>query len=243
MYNPQYPYSQAPGLGYQSPAAIEARVPGFIASVFAWMTVGLAVTGVIAFLTANAIVNSPTIADTVYGSPVIFIGVLVVQLVLVLAISAAATRLPMPVATFLFLLYAAINGVWISGLFLIYSSDSIERAFYVTAGTFAIMAIVGYTTRMNLSRLGPILFMGLIGIILATLVNFFFHSDIIQTVVTYLGVLIFVGLTAYDTQKLKRLAMSGGTSGGLAIRGALMLYLDFLNLFLFILRILGRSRN
>lgn len=244
MFNQQQPYGQgySPAAGYSYPGAVDQPVPQFMAGVFGWMTVGLAVTGVVAFLTAN----SPTLLNLIYGNPVVPIVLLIASFVMVFVISGVVARLSPAVATFLFLVYGALNGLWLSGIFLaytVYSPGALARAFWVSAGMFAIMALIGFTTRIDLTRFGPILFMGLIGIIIASVVNFFLHSPAVYWIVTYVGVVIFLGLTAYDTQRIKRLAASGAKSGSLAIRGALMLYLDFLNLFLFMLRIFGGGRN
>jgi FtsH-binding integral membrane protein len=181
----------------------------------------------------------------IYNPPVIFFGLLILEIILVITLAAAIMRLPTGVATTLFIVYAALNGLTLSGIFYAYTASSLASTFFITAGTFGVMGFYGYTTKRDLTRIGNLALMALLGVILATVVNFFVHLAIIYWVTTYLGVLIFVALIAYDTQKLKRMnAAAGGDSARrLSILGALMLYLDFINLFLFLLRIFGRQRN
>lgn len=207
--------------------------------VYGWMTVGLLVTSATAAATAYA----TPISDFVFGNAAVFIGLLLLELLLVVALSAAAPRLPPGPATALFLGYAALNGVTLSAILLLYTGASIASTFAIAAGTFAAMSLYGLATKRDLTRLGNLALMALIGIILASLVNLFFQSAAIYWLVTYLGVAIFVGLTAADTQKIRR-AMAAPTAGGgtIAIVGALTLYLDFINLFLLLLRIFGRPR-
>ena len=207
----------------------------FLQRVFAWMFVGLLVTAA----AAAAIGSSDALLTDITANPVLLIVLFVAQLGLVIAISARADRMSPALATGLFLLYSATNGVIFALIFELYTAQSIFTAFLVTAGMFGAMALYGYVTKTDLSRLGAILFMALIGLILATIVNFFVASGALYWITTYAGVAIFAGLTAYDVQKIKR--YEGGQ--GDAIRGALSLYLDFINLFLFLLRIFGQSRN
>jgi FtsH-binding integral membrane protein len=172
----------------------------------------------------------------------------VVQLVLVFVISAAINKINANVATGLFLLYAALNGVTLSIIFAVYASATIGGAFLITAGTFAAMSVYGFTTGRDLTRLGSLCFMGLIGIILASVVSMFVHSSMLNVAINYIGVLVFVGLTAYDTQRLKSVATQtqndAAMAARLSINGALMLYLDFLNLFLMILSLMsGNDRR
>ncbi len=161
-----------------------------------------------------------------------------------MAISSAINRLSLTTATLLFVLYSVINGATLSFIFVLYTMSSIASVFFITAGTFAVMALIGYTTKTDLSSMGKILFMALIGLIIATIVNIFLKSSLMETVVSYIGVLIFVGLTAYDSQKIKQMLMmapdAGEAAQKLALLGALSLYLDFVNLFIYLLRIFGR---
>jgi FtsH-binding integral membrane protein len=205
------------------------------------MMVGLAVTGLIALFTAT----SPSMVALIYDNPYIFFGLLILQIILVVTLSAAIMRLPTGVATTIFIVYAALTGITLSGIFLYFSTDSLASTFFVTAGTFGVMGFYGYTTKRDLTRIGNLALMALLGLILATVVNFFIQNTAVYWITTYLGVLIFVALIAYDTQKLKRLSATsaGDTARRLSLLGALMLYLDFINLFLFLLRIFGRQRN
>ena len=161
-----------------------------------------------------------------------------------MSISAAINKLSLTTATLLFVLYSVINGATLSFIFAIYTMSSIASVFFITAGTFAVMAVIGYTTKKDLTSMGKILFMALIGIIIATIVNIFLKSTGLQMIVSYLGVLIFVGLTAYDSQKIKQMLLMAPDAGEgaqkIALLGALSLYLDFVNLFIYLLRIFGR---
>ncbi|MDE5567541.1 MAG: Bax inhibitor-1/YccA family protein [Muribaculaceae bacterium] len=166
---------------------------------------------------------------------------LIAEIGLVIAITGAIRRLSSAAATGLFYLFAAVNGLALAPIFIVYTSHSIAVTFFVTAGTFAAMSIYGYFTSSDLSKMGSILFMALIGLIIASVVNLFLHSDTMMWIITYAGVLIFVGLTAWDTQQIKNMAIQMDTAsvGKLATIGALTLYLDFINLFLYLLRIFG----
>lgn len=225
-----------PSIGQSS-----TRQNTLLSQVYAWMTAGLLVTSVAAAVT----VYSPPISDFIFGNIAVFIGLLILGLILVFTLSATAAHLSPSVATALFILYAALNGVTLSAILLIYTGASIASTFVVTAGTFAAMSLYGFTTKRDLTRIGSIALMALIGIILASLVNFFFQSAAIYWAVTYLGIAIFVGLTAADTQKIKRVMAEADAAGtdNMAIIGALTLYLDFVNLFLLLLRIFGRTRG
>ena len=166
---------------------------------------------------------------------------LIIEIGLVIAITGSIRRLSSAAATGLFYLFAAVNGLALAPIFIVYTSHSIAVTFFVTAGTFAAMSIYGYFTSNDLSKMGSILFMALIGLIIASVVNLFLHSDTMMWIITYAGVLIFVGLTAWDTQQIKNMAiqMDSASAGKLATIGALNLYLDFINLFLYLLRIFG----
>jgi uncharacterized protein len=225
------------------PAVPSVAVPqGFMTRVFGWMVLGLLVTAA----SAGVIGASDSLLTAVTDSPVLLMVVFLAQLGLVVAISGAVDRLSVPVAVGLFLLYAALNGVIFAFVFELYTSQSIFTTFLVAASMFGAIAFYGATTKSDLTRLGPILFGALIALIEATVVNIFVASSGLYWVTTYAGVLIFAGLTAYDMQKLTQYGRAAGPSGEqqsrMAIRGALALYLDFINLFLFLLRIFGRSR-
>ncbi|MDR3578117.1 MAG: Bax inhibitor-1/YccA family protein [Anaerolineaceae bacterium] len=216
---------------------------GFLVRVYAWMTLGLVITTVSAFFTLAI----PGVIETIFSNTFIFIGLLVAELALVIILSAAINRFPPAVAGLLFTGYAVLNGVTLSLIFLEYTSSTIAVTFGVTACTFGVMTLFGFTTHRDLTKLGSLLIMALIGMVLASVVNLFFNNDVVYWITTYVGVLIFVGLVAYDTQKLKRMSLTVGGNGELAQRasilGALALYLDFINLFLLLLRILGRRRR
>jgi FtsH-binding integral membrane protein len=214
----------------------------FVARVYNWMGLGLATTAVVALMTAS----SPALLHIIFGSQLVFFGLIVAELGLVMALSAAINRLQATTAILMFFGYSALNGLTLSAIFLAYTSASIANTFFVTAGTFGLMSLYGYTTRRDLTSWGSFLFMGLIGIILASLVNLFMRSEMIYWLVTYAGVIVFVGLSAYDSQQIKQMALQGfgdeETERKSAVIGALRLYLDFVNLFLMLLNIFGRRR-
>lgn len=225
-----------------SPQAVAAERQRFMVKVYNWMTAGLATTGAMAFYVAN----NETMLRLIVQNKILFFLLIVAQLGLVFYLSAAAHKMTPSQATGTFILYAGLNGVTFSFIFLAYTASSIASAFIVTAGTFGAMSLYGYTTQKDLTSWGSFLFMGLIGIIIASLVNMFLNNPTIGWITTYAGVLIFVGLTAYDTQKIKMMNVLGneGTPEDHkeSIIGALTLYLDFINLFLMILRIMGDRR-
>jgi len=212
----------------------------FFNTVYAWMATGLALTAVVAWWVST---QPQLVAQLGMGT---FIVLFIIQIGLVIAISAAINKINATVATALFLLYAALNGVTLSGIFLIYSQASLAGAFFVTAGMFGAMSVVGFVLKTDLTRFRNLFMMALIGFVIASVVNIFFASSTMYWIITYAGVVIFTGLTAYDTQRLKQIAYA--TAGDprmasrLAISGALSLYLDFLNLFLMMLRIMGTRR-
>jgi len=214
----------------------------FVSKVYGWMCAALMTTALLSYYT----VSSPQILNFVFHNQFLFIGLILAELALVIALSAAINKLSAVAATTMFFLYSALTGITLSVVFIAYTAESLTTAFLVTAGTFGAMSVYGYTTKRDLTSLGNLLFMGLIGIIIASVVNMFFASTWLYTLTTYAGVLIFVGLTAYDTQKIKR--MGGMFKEGSdverkgAIIGALRLYLDFINLFLMMLRLFGRRR-
>ena len=222
--------------------AVAAEQQRFMVRVYNWMTAGLVITGVMALYVAN----SETMVRIVHGNSFVTIILIVAQLGLVVYLSAGIQKMSASQAMGMFILYAGLTGVTFSFIFLAYTMSSIASTFLVTAGTFSAMSFYGYTTKKDLTSWGSFLFMGLIGIIIASVVNMFLQSEAIHWIVTYAGVLIFVGLTAYDTQKIKEMNVLGneGTEEDTkeAIIGALKLYLDFINLFLMLLRIMGDRR-
>ncbi|MHC1683316.1 MAG: Bax inhibitor-1 family protein [Clostridiaceae bacterium] len=210
----------------------------YMTKIYGWMSLALALSGFVAFFTST----NETLMIRIYQNPMVLIGLVISQFALVFLISAGIRRISTPAATAAFLVYSVLNGFTLSYIFILYASSTIFNAFFITAGTFAVFSIYGLTTKKDLTGLGSLLFMGLIGIIIASLVNMFFASSMMTMIISYVAVLIFVGLTAYDTQKLKEYYYQSNGSEftrNLAIVGALMLYLDFINLFLNILRILN----
>jgi FtsH-binding integral membrane protein len=203
------------------------------------MTLGLALTGAVAL----AVAHSPAALDILLGNRILFYALLFGQLGLVFALSAMATRVSTAVAALMFFAYAALTGVTFSTLFLVYTASSVAGTFFVTAGAFAGLSFFGTATKRDLSAVGRFGLFALIGIILASLVNMFLRSGGLEWLITCVGVLLFAGLTAYDTQRLKELFQRSETSANLPLVGALTLYLDFINMFLFLLRILGDRRR
>jgi FtsH-binding integral membrane protein len=225
-----------------TPAIATTDAQGFLTKVFGWMFAGLLLTA----LVAGAIGSNEDLLTTITESPWIMIGLIVLQLGLVIAISAAIERISPAVALGLFFLYAASVGVLFAFIFELYTTQSIFTTFLITAGMFGALAVWGAITDADLSKVGSIAFMALIGLILATVVNIFWANSTLYWITTYAGVAIFAALTAYDMQKLKQIGQQGLTGeaeGRAAILGALSLYLDFINLFLFLLRIFGQERS
>jgi len=226
---------------YQDPEAVAEMQRGFITRVYGWMTAGLMVTAGAALLTIFTGLMTVLAANSW-----IFLGLMVGELVLVIALTAAINRMSPVVAGLAFFGYATLNGVTLAILVLVYTSASIFETFFIAACAFGVMTLFGYTTRRDLTAVGSLAIMGLIGILLASLVNIFFQNSVMYWIITYAGVLIFIGLIAYDTQRLKNMAVGLGEDGELvnkaSIMGALRLYLDFINLFLMLLRIFGRRR-
>jgi len=220
----------------RSSSDVERR---FMASVYRWMTLGLGLTAIVAFVVAG----SQDALRFVIGNRIVFFGLIIAELGLVIAISAAANRLSAAAAGGLFLLYSALNGATLSVVLLAYTGSSVALAFVTTAGTFGAMSAFATVTRRDLSSWGSFLFMGLIGIVLASVVNVFLRSNAMSFVLSCAAVVVFTGLAAYDTQKLRALARAGGGSAAMPVNGALALYLDFVNLFLALLRLLGNRRD
>ena len=222
--------------------AIAGEQQRFMVRVYNWMGAGLALTGGMAWFTST----NETILNILVNNPMLFMVLFLVELGLVFYLAARVMNMSESQAMGVFFLYASLNGVTLAPLFLLYTSASLASTFMVTAGMFGAMSFYGYTTKKDLTSLGGFLFMGLIGIIIASIVNMFMNSSALYWIISYAGILIFVGLTAYDTQKIKEMNILGneGTEEDTkeAIRGALSLYLDFINLFLMLLRVMGDRR-
>jgi hypothetical protein len=230
---------------FSRPMSIDAHAAEqqrFMVRVYNWMAAGLAITGFMAFYVSS----SPAMMNILFGNPIVPIILIIAQIGLVFWLASRVMQMSVSQATGVFLLYAGLTGVTFSTLFVVYTSASITSTFLVTAGTFGAMSLYGYTTKKDLTSWGSFLFMGLIGLIIASVVNMFMQNSMMSTIISYAGVLIFVGLTAYDTQKIKEMNIIGneGTDEDTkeAIQGALTLYLDFINLFLMLLRLMGDRR-
>ena len=222
-------------------ARADAAVSQFMTKVYGWMSFAMFLTALMAWTVAN----SEAAISFIFGNPIVFYGLIIGELALVWIISASLNRLSLGMISSLFVFYSLLNGATLSVIFLVYTAESIASTFVVTGLTFGAMSIYGFTTKKDLSGWGNILFMALIGLIIASIANLFFANSTLYWIVTYAGILIFVGLTAYDTQKLKNMSYQISdeqTAGKWAIRGALSLYLDFINLFLLLLRLLGSRR-
>jgi FtsH-binding integral membrane protein len=219
----------------------DERVGAFLSKVYGWMFIGLLVTAVVAFFVAS----SQALIETIVLNRVLIWVILFAQLGLVFYLSARVDKVAPTTAAGLFLLYSALVGVTSSIILLVYTAASIVSAFVVTAGMFGAMAVFGTITKRSLAGLGQFMFMGLIGLILAMIVGLFWQNDALQFVISVVGVLIFTGLTAYDAQRLKQMAVAlpDGSVGSYAVVGALSLYLDFINLFFMLLRLMGGRRD
>ena len=222
---------------------MSAAFPVLMRKVYLWMTLALAITG----FTAYYVATNEALITALVTNQLLFWGLAIGELALVIGLSAAINRLSLTTATLMFVLYSVINGATMSFIFLLYTASSITSVFFITAGTFAVMALFGYFTKTDLTSMGKILMMALIGIIIATIVNIFTKSQGLAVILNYLGVLVFVGLTAYDSQKIKQMLQMAPDAGEgaqkIALLGALSLYLDFINLFLYMLRIFGSRRD
>jgi len=222
---------------------LSTAFPALMRKVYLWMTMALGITA----LSAYGVASNPNMLQLIYGNSMVIWLLIIAELGLVMYTTARIDRLSLTTATTLFVIYSALNGITLSSVFLAYAMTTIGQVFVITAGTFAAMAAYGYFTKTDLSKIGNILFMALIGLVIATLVNLFMKSAMLDMALSYIGVLIFVGLTAWDSQKIKVMLASrqdvGETSQKIALMGALTLYLDFINLFLYLLRIFGRSND
>jgi hypothetical protein len=223
----------------------EVLVSDYVRSVYNWMGIGLALTGFVAYYVSS----SESILRLVFGNPLLLMVLIVAELGLVFAIAGMVNRMSAGTATALFVIYSGLNGVTLSSIFLVYVQASIVSTFFVCAATFIACSLYGWTTKKDLTSLGGFMMMGLIGIVIASLVNLFLQSSAPSAIISYIGVFIFIGLTAYDTQKIKNMAMTqpANLDGAIirkgAILGALSLYLDFINLFLMLLSIFGQRRD
>lgn len=215
----------------------QSVVGAFMTKVYSWMTLALFITGIVAMYVAS----SEQLLTIVFGTKYMFMGLIIAQLGVVWYLSARVSKLSYSTATIMFILYSVLSGVTLSSIFIIYTASSIASTFFITAGTFGIMSLAGFFTKKDLSGFGSIMMMGLIGIIIASVVNYFLQSSTLNYIISYIGVMVFVGLTAYDTQKLKIMAtqLDAEQAKKGSIMGALTLYLDFINLFLYLLRVLG----
>jgi FtsH-binding integral membrane protein len=227
---------------HMSQDAIAGEQQRFMVRVYNWMGAGLALTGVMAWFVST----NETILNILVNNPMLFMVLFIAEIGLVFYLAARVMNMSESQAMGVFFLYASLNGITLAPLFLLYTSASLASTFMVTAGMFGAMSFYGYTTKKDLTSWGGFLFMGLVGIIIASIVNLFMNSSALYWIISYAGILIFVGLTAYDTQKIKEMNILGneGTEEDTkeAIRGALKLYLDFINLFLMLLRVMGDRR-
>lgn len=225
-----------------SQTAAESAAATLFKSLYMQMAAALTITGLVAYFLSESVDFWYFLAENSFA----IWGIFIAQIVLVIWLSARLPKMSMTSATLLFILYSALMGVTMSTVFMIYTMTSIASVFFITAGTFLVMSLIGYFTRIDLTRVGSLLFMALVGLIIASVVNIFLHSDTLYWVVSYAGVVIFVGLTAYDTQKIKNTFIQYGEvdemGQKLALYGAFSLYLDFINLFLHLLRIMGDRR-
>lgn len=232
-------YARSGGLARAD--AIDEGLRAYMLRVYNYMAIGLALTGVAAFGTFLAAASSPEFAQLIYGSPLRWV-IILAPLALVFFLSFRINKMSVSAAQTSFWIYAALVGVSLSSIFLVYTGTSITRVFFITAASFGGLSLFGYTTKRDLSGWGSFLFMGLIGIIIASLVNIWLASSALQFAVSVIGVLVFAGLTAYDTQQIKEMYYEGDSSlvaGRKAVIGALRLYLDFINLFLMLLQLFG----
>jgi hypothetical protein len=237
----QYDYGRrARDLSHAHPAAIDAGLRTHMLRVYNYMAGGLAVTGIVAYGAAAS-----GFYQSIANTPLIWI-VMLAPLAFVLVLGFGIGRMSAATAAIVFIVYAAVMGLSLGSIFLVFTGASIARVFFITAATYGAMSLYGYTTSSDLSRFGAFLFMGLIGIVIASLVNIFVRSDAVQFAISIVGVIVFVGLTAYDTQRIKEMYLESDSeeiAGKKAIMGALALYLDFINLFMLLLQLFGQRRQ
>ena len=223
-----------------SPVSVESR---FFTRVYGWMALGLGLTALVSFLT----VSTPAVLQFVFGSRMVFFGLMIGELALVAWLSGLIGKMSATTAAVVFLAYSGLNGLTLASIFLLYTSSSIATTFVVTGGMFGAMSVWGMVTKRSLDGLGSFAFMGLIGVVIASVVNIFMKSTMLEFVISCVGIIVFLGLTAWDTRKLRSFAAAIGDIDGedgrrMAVRGALALYLDFINLFLMLLRLFGNRR-
>lgn len=222
---------------------LQAAFPALMRKVYGWMALALVITG----LTSYMVASSPSLLYTIYGNQVAFWVMALAELGIVIYVSTRINRISLTTGTMWFIIYSVLNGALMSYIFKVYTATSISTVFFITAGTFAAMAVVGTTTKKDLTRFGGIFFMALIGLLIAIVVNIFLMNTMLDMIISCVGVLIFVGLTAWDSQQIKQALLmapdAGESAQKIALLGALNLYLDFINLFLYLLRIFGRSDN
>ena len=239
-YLNDYEEMSMPGSSRMQQLSMSEAFPILMRKVYTWMALALVITG----FTAYYVATTPSLLSLIYSNQVVLWGLIIAELALVIGLSAAINRLSLTTATLLFVLYSVLNGAMLSSVFLIYTTASIANVFFITAGTFGVMAAYGYFTKKDLTSWGRILLMALIGIIIASVVNIFLRNSMFDLVISYIGVAIFVGLTAYDSQKIKEMMLQAPDASEqaqkIALLGALTLYLDFINLFLYLLRIFGK---
>ena len=222
-------------------AAIDAGLRQFMLSIYNYMTVALVITGLVAF----GVAQSPTALHVIFGTPLKWV-VMLAPLGFVFLFSARIHAMSPSTAQMVFWAFAATMGLSMASIFIVFTGESIARVFFITAATFGATSLYGYTTKTDLSKMGSFMMMGLIGIVIASLVNIFIGSSALQFAISVIGVIVFTGLTAWDTQRLKEMyadAYDRDTLGRVAIMGALNLYLDFINIFMFLLRLLGQTRD
>jgi FtsH-binding integral membrane protein len=234
-------FEVTPSSAFQPVAASAEKVTAFLRSVYGWMFVGLGITSAVAL----SVAASPGLQQAIFANRLVFFGLIIAELGLVFFLSARVQKLAPATAAMLFIAYSALNGATLSFIFLAYTGASIASTFVVTAGMFGALALYGSTTKRSLAGLGHFVGMGLIGLLLAMVVGMFWHASSLQFVISVVGVIVFTGLTAWDAQRLKAMAaaLPDGSTGSYAVVGALSLYLDFINLFLFLLRFMGGRRN
>ncbi len=227
---------------YAAEQQVVAAANTFISKVFGWMGLGLLLTAVVAVITAS----TEAMVVAIFGNPVLFFGLIIGEVAMVFFLSARIRTLSASTATMMFLVYSALNGLTLSILLLVYTASSIYSTFFVTAAMFGAMAGYGYITKRDLTGLGSFMMMGLVGLIIGSVINLFFFNETMYWLLTIVGVIVFVGLTAYDMQKIKLIGanVDAASSEGrkAAIMGALALYLDFINLLIMMLRLMGRRR-
>ncbi len=235
-------FEMTPHAAFETPLAVGVeKVTAFLRRVYGWMFAGLAITATVAFLVSG----TPALLQIVFGNPIVFFGLILVELGLVFFLSARVDKMAPQTAAMLFVVYSALNGATLSAILLAYTGTSIATTFVVTAGMFGALALYGTTTKRSLAGIGQFFFMGLIGLVLASVVGIFWKAPALQFIISVVGVLVFTGLTAWDAQRLKTMAAvtPDGQLAGRAVVGALALYLDFVNLFLFLLRFIGGRRD